>query len=400
MKIAGSAIAMTAAHAYSEHFTQQETLRAWVGDRSIASNTSETRDTRDTRALQRLDSTARSSISSADDLLDGLKDDRLSLSSRALALAPTKAFMPLATPADKASEVQASASEPQEEDDGLSLKLRLMKMLIEHLTGRKIELMKPSDIKVSDADAKAAQAASQADQTQAGQGTGEPQNDLEGWGLVYDYYESYQESETLDFNAKGLVKTADGQEISINLSLSMSRDFAASQQISIRAGDALKDPLVVNFAGTAAQLGERDFHFDLDADGRLDQIAFVGPGSGFLALDKNGDGRINDGSELFGPTTGSGFGELAVHDEDKNNWIDENDSIYDRLRIWTRDAGGQEQLLGLGQVGVGAIYLGNIQTPFLLKDADNQLQGQIKGSGIYLKEQGGVGSIQELDLVV
>lgn len=392
MKIAGSAIAMTAAHAYSEHFTQQESLRAWVGDRSTASNTSETRDT---RSLQRLDSTALSSISSTEALLDGLQDDRLNLSPRALALAPTKAFMPLATPADKASEVQASASEPQEEDDGLSLKLRLMKMLIEHLTGRKIELMKPSDIRVSDADAMAAQAASQ-----AGQGTAEPQNDLEGWGLVYDYYESYQESETLDFNAKGLVKTADGQEISINLSLSMSREFAASQQISIRAGDALKDPLVVNFAGTAAQLGERDVHFDLDADGRLDQIAFVGPGSGFLALDKNGDGRINDGSELFGPTSGSGFGELAVHDEDKNNWIDENDSIYDRLRIWTRDAGGQQQLLGLGQAGVGAIYLGNIQTPFLLKDADNQLQGQIKGSGIYLKEQGGVGSIQELDLVV
>lgn len=392
MKIAGSAIAMTAAHAYSEHFTQQETLRAWVGDRSIASNTSETRDT---RALQRLDSTALSSISSTDDLLNGLKDDRLSLSPRALALAPTKAFMPLGAPADKAAEVQAPASEPQEEDDGLSLKLRLMKMLIEHLTGRKIELMKPSDIRVSDADALAAQTASQ-----AGQGTGEPQNDLEGWGLVYDYYESYQESETLDFNAKGLVKTADGQEISINLSLSMSRDFAASQQISIRAGDALKDPLVVNFAGTAAQLGERDFHFDLDADGRMDQIAFVGPGSGFLALDKNGDGRINDGSELFGPTTGSGFGELAVHDEDRNGWIDESDSIYDRLRIWTRDANGQEQLLGLGQAGVGAIYLGHSDSPFLLKNADNQLQGQVKNTGIYLREDGGVGTVQELDLVV
>jgi hypothetical protein len=132
----------------------------------------------------------------------------------------------------------------------------------------------------------------------------------------------------------------------------------------------------------------------------MDQIAFVGPGSGFLALDKNSDGRINDGSELFGPTTGSGFGELAVYDQDKNGWIDENDSIYDRLRIWTRDANGQEQLLGLGQAGVGAIYLGNIDSPFLLKNADNQLQGQVKNTGIYLKEEGGVGTVQELDLVV
>jgi hypothetical protein len=384
MKIAGSAIAMTATHAYSEQYSRQESLRAWVGDRSIDTRTS------DSRSLQRLGSDRLSvSTSVAEDMLKGLKDDQLSLSARAMALAPAKAFVPLT---DKAAEVVAPDSE-EIEDDGLDLKLRLMKMLLEHLTGRKIELMKPSDLNISETSAEAV--------TQVGQeASNEPQNDLEGWGLVYDYYESYQESETLNFNAKGLVNTADGQAISIDLSLSMSRDFAASQQISIRAGDALKDPLVVNFAGTAAQLGERDFHFDLDADGRLDQIAFVGPGSGFLALDKNGDGRINDGSELFGPTTGSGFGELAAHDEDKNNWIDENDSIYDRLRIWTRDASGQQQLLGLGQAGVGAIYLGNIQTPFLLKDADNQLQGQIKGSGIYLKEQGGVGSIQELDLVV
>lgn len=386
MKIAGSAIAMTAAHAYSENYVRKEQLTTWVGDRSSATSTS------NNQALQRLEPGAHTRPTApTDDLLKSLKDDTLTLSSRARALAPKKAFMPTPSSTDtKAKGVEQGAEEF--EDDGLDLKMRLMKMLIEHLTGRKIELMKPSDAKVSDEAQAAASDAANAQNAEA--------SEMEGWGMVYDYYESYQESETLNFNAKGLVKTADGKEININLSLSMSRDFATSQQINIRAGDALKDPLVVNFSGTAAQLGERNFHFDLDADGRMDQIAFVGPGSGFLALDKNGDGRINNGSELFGPTTGSGFAELAVHDEDKNGWIDESDSIYDRLRIWTRDANGQEQLLGLGQAGVGAIYLGNIQSPFLLKDADNQLQGQIKNSGIYLKENGGVGTVQELDLVV
>jgi hypothetical protein len=43
-------------------------------------------------------------------------------------------------------------------------------------------------------------------------------------------------------------------------------------------------------------------------------------------------GRIDSGSELFGPATGSGFGELAALDGDGNGWIDENDDAFARLR--------------------------------------------------------------------
>ena len=47
-------------------------------------------------------------------------------------------------------------------------------------------------------------------------------------------------------------------------------------------------------------ISDQKFKFDINADGKEDDISFVGKGSGFLALDKNGDGKINDGSELFG----------------------------------------------------------------------------------------------------
>ena len=136
------------------------------------------------------------------------------------------------------------------------------------------------------------------------------------------------------------MKTADGKTIDISVQLNMSRTFYSHESISIRAGDALApiDPLVINFDGPAAALTERNFQFDLDCDGEMNQISFVGSGSGFLCLDLNEDGRINDGSELFGPRTGNGFAELAAYDEDGNGWIDEADSIYERLRIWTRDA--------------------------------------------------------------
>lgn len=66
---------------------------------------------------------------------------------------------------------------------------------------------------------------------------------------------------------------------------------------------------------------------------------------------------------------GSGFKELSVFDEDNNGWIDENDTIYEKLRIWIKDGKGNDQLLALGQKGVRAIYLGNVATDFSLKNS-------------------------------
>lgn len=300
---------------------------------------------------------------------------QVDISAQASSLQPTKAVV-----------TDQETLDPLDE-----LKQLLIKLLVEQLTGKKINLMSPDGI---------GDAQSQAETTDV------PDPDLantdsrQGWGLVYDYYESHYESESTSFSAQGVVHTADGREINISVELNMSREFMSQQQLSLRAGDALKDPLVINFSGTAAELTERSFSFDIDVDGTSDQIAFVGPGSGFLALDRNGDGEINDGSELFGPESGNGFADLAAYDSDGNNWIDENDSIYDRLRIWSKDESGNDQLVALGQRGVGAIYLGHIDTPFLLKDAANDTLGAVRDSGIYLEEDGGVGSIQQLDLVV
>lgn len=171
--------------------------------------------------------------------------------------------------------------------------------------------------------------------------------------------------------------------------------------MSFRAGDAVKiDPLVLNFNGNAAELSETKFTFDLDADGRSEQIGLLKDGSAFLALDKNGDGTINNGSELFGPSTGQGFSELATYDEDGNNFIDSGDSIYDRLRLWNVDSEGNQQLLGLGAKGIGAIYLGNIATSFQLKGSDNASLGQIAATSIFLTDGGQAGTVQQVDYTV
>jgi hypothetical protein len=160
------------------------------------------------------------------------------------------------------------------------------------------------------------------------------------------------------------------------------------------------DPLVINFDGAAAQLSDTKFSFALDNDGTLDQLSFLKPGSGFLAFDQNQDGIINNGSELFGPSIGNGFKELSQYDQDQNGWIDENDSIYEKLRIWTKDQDGKDTLFALGQKGIGAIYLGNINTEFSLKNASNQALGELRSTGIFLREDGTAGTVQQVDLVV
>lgn len=277
-----------------------------------------------------------------------------------------------------------------------SLNMQIIARLYHDLTGRTLRFVTAEDLKV-DADTAADLAAIEAQHAQAAN----PQAQRAGYGIEYDYHAQHYESEQTRFSATGIVRTADGREIAIALELNMSREFMREQHIRLREGDAVvKDPLVINFAGTAAELTQTKYSFDLDADGTPDQISFVGSGSGFLALDKNGDGRVNDGRELFGPQSGDGYTELARYDQDGNSWIDEADVVYDRLRIWTRDANGKDQLIGLGKAGVGAIYLGYSATPFDLKDPHNILQGQVVKSGIYLSEEGQAGTVQQLDLVV
>ncbi|MDP3480262.1 MAG: hypothetical protein Q8R88_10855 [Desulfoprunum sp.] len=284
---------------------------------------------------------------------------------------------------------------PVEEDKKAiaDLNLRILAAMVERLTGKKIDITLPEQAAPVEGEAPVVTEAAPVDPATS-------QNPIQGYGLVYDYYESYQESESSSFSAQGIVRTADGQEIDFSVQLNMSRQFISEKQINIRAGDAVKDPLMLNFSGSAAEITQRNFVFDIDSNGQTEQISFAGPQSGFLAYDKNSDGLINNGTELFGPATGDGFEELAGYDSDGNNWIDENDPIYDKLRIWMKTADGQDQLFALGEKGVGAIYLNHITTPFAVKDSNNELLGQVRTSGIFLGENGGVGTIQQIDLAV
>ncbi len=210
-----------------------------------------------------------------------------------------------------------------------------------------------------------------------------------------------KEEEVTNFSSTGLVKTADGRNISFNVNVEMSRSF--EQYITSKSSEEviLQDPIVINLDNAPANISDMTFRFDIDADGNEEEISSLGKGSGFLASDKNNDGIINDGSELFGATTGNGFDELAQYDEDGNGWIDEADSIYSKLKVWTKDEDGKDVLLSLKEANVGAIYLKNVSTEFSVNDSEtNEQKAQVRKTGMYLKETGEAGTLQQIDFAV
>lgn len=209
------------------------------------------------------------------------------------------------------------------------------------------------------------------------------------------------EMEYTAYQAAGVAKTADGREINFGVTVEMSRAFCQKYESLVQEPYICTDPLVINLDAGTASVTDQKFLFDLDADGKEEMISFAGQGSGFLALDKNGDGKINDGSELFGTKSGNGFADLAKYDRDGNGWIDEGDDVFDSLKIWTKDEAGRDRLIGLKEAGVGAIYLGYTDTQFSLNNMEtNQTNAVIRSTGIYLKENGGTGTVQHVDLAV
>lgn len=209
-------------------------------------------------------------------------------------------------------------------------------------------------------------------------------------------------AETIDnsFQSAGTVMTADGKTIQFDLSFSVTESFLSYTEVTVDYKRIMMvDPLVINLNSDTAALSDEKFLFDIDADGEKDNISLLSEACGFLALDKNSDGVINDGSELFGANTGDGFAELAVFDLDKNGWIDENDEVFNHLRIWRKDEAGNDKLVALGVQGIGAIYLGNVKTEINCKAPDAEaIHGQVKKTGVFLREDGSAGTIQHVDM--
>lgn len=220
------------------------------------------------------------------------------------------------------------------------------------------------------------------------------------WAIRIQSSESYAESEALSFHASGQITTADGRSLSMDLRLNLThqQSYEATQQIEL-GNQRLLDPLTINYAAASAEVTNQKFSFDIDADGQVENLSTLAQGRGFLAMDLNNDGRINDGRELFGTRTDNGFEDLSAYDSDHNHWIDENDAAFTKLRIMTVEADGSQHLYSLADKGIGAIYLGNVSGKFGLYDNSGKT-AEAEREGIFLREDGTPGTIQQIDYVV
>ncbi len=220
-------------------------------------------------------------------------------------------------------------------------------------------------------------------------------------GFFAGIVEKHVEKEKSDYKASGKVQTEDGRDIKVEVNVSMARKKERDTFIAMSSPlDNLFDPLIINTKAQTSGLSDKKFKFDLDADGKQDEISMTKSGSGFLALDKNGDGKINDGTELFGVKSGDGFKDLAEYDSDGNGWIDENDEVFEKLKVWSKTEDGKDELKSLKESGVGAIFLGAENTEFTLEGEDGVLDGKVRQTGIFLKEDGTAGTIQHVDLAI
>ncbi|MCP5052985.1 MAG: hypothetical protein GY940_37800 [bacterium] len=364
-------IQLDSSHSLIKHHEKTERLEAWRGENRVEFlRHNESTDVQLSGNIQRPQDAGSRGVAVPPDLLE--------ISRQAMARSMD--------PATREPTVKTLYEPKVMEDDDMNLppKLQMMKTLLKKFFGIDVKIIDPTrENNTSDVHP---DATSQREQPQGGE--------LQGWGMHYSYHELNYEKERVAFSAAGNITTADGREIDFNVELEMSKETIEQLNIDIRAGDALIDPLAINFDGKGVRLTEEKHQLDLDLDGEKENISFLEQGSGFLALDKNGNGIVDDGSELFGPSTNHGFLELKAYDNDGNDWIDEKDGIFYQLNVWTKDHTGTDRLASLQSYDIGAIYLNSTHTQFDLGE------GQLRETGIYLKENGQANLIQEVDLMV
>lgn len=152
---------------------------------------------------------------------------------------------------------------------------------------------------------------------------------------------------------------ADGAEYRFEASIDITVDIAVAAS---SVAPSQSDPLALDLNGDG-EISLTDITsgvaFDINADGVMDRTAFIGGGDGFLAWDRDRNGVINDGAELFGDQRGAanGYLELARYDDDKNGIIDDRDRLFAELLVASAGTGGVIETRTAAAAGVKSISL-------------------------------------------
>lgn len=165
--------------------------------------------------------------------------------------------------------------------------------------------------------------------------------------------------------------------------------------------EAVVSPLVLDLDGDGIETTRADAgaHFDHAGDGFRERTGWVTGGDGLLVRDRNGDGRIEGGAELFGNRTmlrngggpaANGFEALAGWDDNGDGQIDADDALWLDLKVWRdRDGNGlsaSEELSTLEERGITAVRTGYVASA--LVDGQGNAHKQL---GSFTRADGGTG---------
>ena len=182
-------------------------------------------------------------------------------------------------------------------------------------------------------------------------------------------------------------------------------DFIDSLKDVFNNAEALSSPLILDLDGDGVETISINAgaNFDHDGNGFAEATGWVGDDDGLLVFDRNGNGRIDNGSELFGNSTflvgGSpavnGFEALADFDSNNDGRVDAADVAFSSLRVWkdanrngVTDAG---ELLTLSQAGVASISTTYLDTAFIDEHRNYHLQ-----SGSFTRTNGTSGGVSDV----
>lgn len=122
-------------------------------------------------------------------------------------------------------------------------------------------------------------------------------------------------------------------------------------------------PMAIDLDGEGIEtidINDSKIYFDVDNDGFREQTGWISKNEAILAIDKNGNGKIDDQSEMFGSTEKTGFEELKELDSNSDGIIDVKDKDFSKIRVWQdlneNGVTDEGELKTAEETGIKAIY--------------------------------------------
>ncbi|HEX7984703.1 MAG TPA: hypothetical protein VF616_14395, partial [Duganella sp.] len=182
-------------------------------------------------------------------------------------------------------------------------------------------------------------------------------------------------------------------------------NFIAYLQDDFHTAEVTRSPLILDLNGNGVETINQTAatHFDHDGNHFAETTGWVGKGDGLLVLDRNGNGQIDDGSELFGNNTNlatggkaaNGFAALADLDGNHDGKIDAGDAVFKQLRVWkdgdSNAVVSSGELLTLAEAGVSSIATGFVAQTVTDAQGNQHLQ-----AGQYTRADGTTRAIEDV----